>query len=119
MISLNAQGLRDYTKRCKVFNFMKKHTSSKGIILMQETHSLKTCENTWTNQFRCGNKDTVFSNGTSDSRGVVIAFREASNYKVINQYVDDGGRFIVLDTLTEDSLVVLINYYAPDEKKIS
>ena len=33
---------------------------------------------------------------TSDRRGVLIAFREASNHKVINQYVDDGGRFIVL-----------------------
>ena len=44
MISLNSQGLRDYTKRHKVFNFMKKHTSSKGIIFMQETHSHKTCE---------------------------------------------------------------------------
>ena len=41
MISLNAQGLRDYTKRYKVFNFMEKHTSSKGIIFMQETRSLK------------------------------------------------------------------------------
>ena len=46
MTSLNAQGLRDYTKRRKVFNFMKKHTSSKGVIFMQETHSLKTYENT-------------------------------------------------------------------------
>ena len=44
MISLNAQCLRDYTKRRRVFNFMKKHTSSKDIIFMQETHSLKTCE---------------------------------------------------------------------------
>ena len=44
MISLNAQGLRDYTKRRKVFNFMKKHTSSKVIIFMQETHSIKTCK---------------------------------------------------------------------------
>ena len=44
MISMNAQSLKDYTKRRKVFNFMKKHTSSKGIIFMQETHSLKTCE---------------------------------------------------------------------------
>ena len=85
MISLNAQGLRDYTKRRKVFNFMKKHTSSKGIIFMQKTHSLKTYENTWTNQFGCGNKHIVFSHGTSDSRGVLIAFLEASNYKVINQ----------------------------------
>ena len=117
MISLNAQGLRDYTKRHNVFNFMKKHTSSKGIIFMQETHSLKTCENTRTNQFGCGNKHTVFSHGTSDSRGVLIAFRDASTYKVISQYIDDSGRFIVLNTLIEDSPVVLINYYAPNEEK--
>ena len=119
MISMNTQGLRDYAKRRKVFNFMKKHTSSKGIIFMQETHSLKTCENIWTNQFACGNDHIVFSHGKSDSRGVLTAFREASNYKVINQYVDGGGRFIVLNTLVGDSPVVLINYYAPNEEKIS
>ena len=117
MISMNAQGLRHYTKRRKVFNFMKKHASSKGIIFMQETHSLKRCENTWTNQFGCGNNHIVFSHGTSESRGVLIAFREASNYKVINQYVDGGGRLIVLNTLIEDSPVVYINYYAPNEEK--
>ena len=100
MISLNAQGMRDYTKRRKAFNFMKKHTSSKGIIFVQETHSLKTCENTWINQFGYGNKHIVFSHGTLDSSGVLIAFQEASNYKVINQYVDDGGSFIVYSTLS-------------------
>ena len=51
---------------------------------MQETHSLKTCENRWTNQFGYGNKHIVFSHGTSDSRGVLITFREVSTYKVIN-----------------------------------
>ena len=117
MISMNAQGLRDHTNRCKVFNFMKKHTSSKGIFFMQETHNLKTCENIWTNQFGCENNHIVFSHGTSDSRGVLIAFREAPNYKVINQYVDHGGRFIVLNTLIEYSPVVLVNYYAPNEDK--
>ena len=60
MISLNAQGLRDYTKRRKVFNFMQKHTSSKGIIFMQETHSPKTCENRWANQFGCGNISILY-----------------------------------------------------------
>ena len=84
---------------------------------MQETQGLKTCENIWTNQFGCGNNHMVFSRRTSDSKGVLIAFREASNYKVINQYVDDGGRFIVLSTLVENSPVVLINYYTPDEEK--
>ena len=37
--------------------------------------------------------------------------------RTMKKYVDDGGRFIVLNTLTEDSPVVLINYYAPDEEK--
>ena len=36
---------------------------------------------------------------------------------MINQYVDDGGRFIVLNTLIEDSPVVLINYYTLNEEK--
>ena len=93
------------------------YTSSKGIIFVQETHSLKTCENTWTNQSGCGNKHIVFSHGTSDSRGVLIAFREASDYKVINRHAYDGGRFLVLNTLIEDSPVVLMNYYAPNEEK--
>ena len=52
---------------------------------MQETHSLKICENTWTDQFGCGNNHIVFSHATSDSRRVLIAFREASNFKVVNQ----------------------------------
>ena len=94
MISMNAQGLRDYIKRRKVFNFMKKHISSKVIIFMQETHSLQTCENIWTNQFECGNNHIVFSHSISDSRGVLIAFQEASNYEVIDQYVDRGGRLL-------------------------
>ena len=81
MISLDAQGLRDYTKRCKVFNFMKKHTSRKGIIFMQETHSLKTCDNTWTNQFGCGNKHIIVFHGTSDSRGVLLHFERPQSIK--------------------------------------
>ena len=74
MITMNAQGLRDNTKRRQVLNFMKKHTSSKGIIFLRETHSLKTCENVWTNQSGCGNNHIVFSHGTSDCRGVLTAF---------------------------------------------
>ena len=36
---------------------------------------------------------------------------------MINQYVDDGGRFIVLNTLIEDSPMVLVNYYAANKEK--
>ena len=79
IINLNSQGLKDYTKGCKIFNFMKKDTLGKDIIFMQETHNLETCENIWTNQFGCGNNHIVFSHGTSDSRAVIFVFQEASN----------------------------------------
>ena len=36
---------------------------------------------------------------------------------MINQYVNRRVRFVVLNTLIEDSPVVLINYYAPSEEK--
>ena len=36
---------------------------------------------------------------------------------MINQYVDRSSRLIVLNTLTEDSPGVLMNYYASNEEK--
>ena len=41
IISLNTAGLGDFTKRRKLFNYMKKNVSRNGIILLQETHSVK------------------------------------------------------------------------------
>jgi hypothetical protein len=66
----------EHTKRRKIFNFLKTKTSSKSIIFLQETHTLKKYENLWTGQFGCGSKHIFFSHGVSDSRGVLIAFRE-------------------------------------------
>ena len=65
----------------------------------------------------CGNNNIVLSHGTSDSRGVIFVFQETSNYNWINQYLDDSGRFIVLNSLTEDRPVFLINFYTPNEEK--
>ena len=39
VVSHNVNGLGDDRKRRKVFNFMKKHTSSKTLVCLQETHS--------------------------------------------------------------------------------
>ena len=40
-ITYNVRGLRDFKKRRKLINYMKKHSSSQGIIFLQETHSTK------------------------------------------------------------------------------
>ena len=67
IISLNARGLRDFTKRREVFNYEKK-VSRRGIIFLQETHSVLKDEKVWTDQFGCGK-------GKSDAKGVIIASR--------------------------------------------
>ena len=73
VVTLNVRGLRDYTKRKKNFQYLKKQTTYKGIVFRQETHT-HTCikkaakyKNMWRGTMR-------FSHGTTDNRGVLIAF---------------------------------------------
>ena len=48
------------------------------------------------------------------STGVFIAFREQVNYKILREFSHDGGNYLILLTLIQDSPVLLINYYAPN-----
>ena len=114
LISLNTAGLRDYEKCCKVFHYLKQQVSKSAIIFMQETHTVKSDEKIWTNQFGCGSGSIIFSHGKSDARGVLIAFHEELNYRVITQHVDNNGRYIVLYVLIDNDPVILVNYYAPN-----
>ena len=41
VVSYNVNGLGDDRKRRKIFNYMKKHTSGKAIVFLQETHSVQ------------------------------------------------------------------------------
>ena len=114
IISLNTAGLGDYTKCPKIFNYLKKQVSCKGVVFLQEAHSVQKDEKIWTNEFGCGQGSIVFSNGKSDAGGILVAFQEGLKYKVRAQYVDDNGRYIVLDALFDKNPVILVNYYAPN-----
>ena len=114
LISLNTAGLRDYEKCRKVFHYLKQQISKSAIIFMQETHTVKSDEKIWTNQFGCGSGSIIFSHRKSDVRGVFIAFREKLNYRVITEHVDNNGRYIVLNVLIDNNPVILVNYYAPN-----
>ena len=81
---------------------------------MQETHTVKSDEKIWTNQFGCGSGSIIFSHRKSDARGVLIAFCEELNYRVIMQHVDNNGRYIVLNVLIDNNPVILVNYHAPN-----
>ena len=116
LLSFNTSGTGDNFKRRKIFNYLKKSCSSKGIALLQETHSTARNEAMWTNQWGCGKDSVVFSHGTSNSKGVLIAFRELVNYKILSAQCDADGRYIILDLEIDNCPFILINYYAPNDE---
>ena len=108
VVTLNVRGLRDYKKRKKIFQYLKKQTKSKGMVFLQETHTCIKKKAHYKNMWRGTMK---FSHGTTDSRGVLIAFRESLNFKILNNYRDTDGRTLVLKCIMEDSPYLLINFY--------
>ena len=94
---------------------MKKKTSPKGIIFLQEIHSVNKIEGLWTKQFGCGKGSIIFLHGKSDARGVLIAFR-GLKYKIIEKQIDNNGRYVVLNALIDNNPIILANYYAPCEE---
>ena len=98
-------------KRRNIFNHLKKHSSPKSIIFLQETHSTER-----TNQWGCDRGSILFSYGTSDSKGVLIAFREALQIKVKSIFRDKDGRYLILKAIIQNKPIVLVNFYAPNDE---
>ena len=57
-----------------------------------------------------------FSDGKSNSTGVLIAFREGSDVKTASTFTDNGSRLIILKAKIQDNPVILVNYHAPNEE---
>ena len=57
-----------------------------------------------------------FSHGKSDSRGVLIAFREGLDYKIDSVFRDNDRRYLIIQVKIQDKPFILVNYYAPNEE---
>ena len=99
-----------------MFNFLRKHSSKNAIIFLQETHSTTNCEKIWTNQWGSGKEKIYFSHGTSNSTGVLIAFREVLSYRVESTSHDLEEHFLILKAIVQDSPVILSDYYTPNDE---
>ena len=107
ILSCNIRGIGDKAKRKKTFNFIKRNSSSKSIIFLQETHSTKQVENLWRHQWH---GDMIFSHGRSNSKGCCIAFRYDLEYKLLSPEIsDENGRFIILHIEIQGTPYILIN----------
>ena len=113
VVSYNVNGLGDDRKRRKICNYMKKHTSGKAVVFLQETHSVQKVENLFEYQWR---GKVLFSQGTSSRRGACICFRYDLDYKTFEVINDKDDRYIVARMEIQGQPYVLINCYAPNSE---
>ena len=111
--SLNVNGLRDKSKRLKLFHFFE--TKLYDIIFLQETHCSNQNESlVWSRQW---NGKSIWNNGSSQSKGVAILFKSHLDVELNNVHTDDEGRVISgsarLNACNENAYQ-LTNIYAPN-----
>ena len=61
---------------------------------MQDTHFSQNIENKWIQDFE---GSLYQSNGTSNSRGVVIWIKKNVEFKLIDEYKDNEGRLLLIN----------------------
>ena len=107
--SLNVQGLNNDMKCKKTFKYLKQHKLD--ICMLQETHCMPKMEHVWSSQW--GNK-CVYSNGTSNARGVMILLSKKCANCIREICRDMEGRFIVIKLQINDITICSVNIYAPN-----
>ena len=61
-------------------------------------------------------KSCRYVHGTHNSKGVLIAFKDGVNLDIQTKIVDIDGRFIIIKTIINESNVVIVNYYTPNDE---
>ena len=56
-----------------------------------------------------------FRHGSTHSKGVVILVNPKVELKIEKVISDNNGRYIILDTMVDDSHIILVNIYAPND----
>ena len=111
-MSYNKRGLGDERKKRKIFNHIKKHTSGKAVVFLQEKNSTKKHKTLWKYQWH---GDMIFSHGTAGSGGVCVAFRYSLEYKLLSPEIsDEEGRYIILHIEIQGTPYTVIDYYGPN-----
>jgi len=108
--SLNANGMRDHSKRAQLFTWLK--IKKFDIVFLQENHcnsysDSKLWEKEW-------GGSCFWSFGGSRSRGMCIMFREGLPFTKQMFYYDTVGRLVVVDASVYGSCYRLTNVYAPN-----
>ena len=112
ILSYNVRGMRDEKKRRGLYSYLRNQKCD--IILLQETHcKLKKEEYRWGKEWE---GQTVWSRGTSNSKGVSVMFSSGTKYDIIKTVVDPNGRYISCKVKFGEIVYNIINIYAPNHE---
>ena len=116
LFSFNARGLGGKIKRNAIFNHLKRK-SSRGIFLLQETHSCPDFESAWKKEW---GGDIYFSHSTRDSCGTAILLSPGLDIACTEEPTNHEGRtqFLRINANNPDSDTLIVNVYAPTRNKV-
>lgn len=106
---MNTNGLRNAQKRRKVFALLRDYKCD--IVMLQETHATQEIQQLWQSEWG-GN--AYFSNGTSNTRGILTATRKGLNCEILQIKTDLEGRVIIVELEIDGLSLLLANIYAPN-----
>ena len=78
---------------------------------MQETHSTLKDEVSWIQEFK---GQLFFSQGKSNSYGILICYFGSKKLKIRNEVADKDGSILILEIKLNDQFFTLINLYNPN-----
>lgn len=108
--SLNVNSLNVQAKRRAIYEQLR--SSKADLCLIQETHCVPNLESIWASEW--GGR-IIFSNGSSNSRGVAILFGRNFTPSV-NKILRDG-RLLLVDFVFQDETYTLACCYAPTQDR--
>ena len=86
-------------------------TRKRILFFLQKTYSTPDVFDSWKFQWL---GDMYYLHGSNHSKGVLVLIRETLQFELKSVKKDSQGRFVIVEALVQDSLVLLINIYAPN-----
>ena len=100
LISLNAWGIRDLSKRKSSFSWLQRQKAD--IAFLQETYS--TCDVYVVDKWRFQWPGKIFySHGTNHSKGVMILVSDRFQFELKSEVQDEDGRYSLIDAIIQDA----------------
>ena len=112
LLSLNVRGLRNKEKRNQVFRWIKYQKTH--VIFLQETYWSLDIENIVRSEWR---GPCFFSHGSNHSCGVAILFQQNLTLENISVRHGKEGRLLIMHVKLHDTNMMLVNVYAPTQKR--